>query len=300
MKILIVDDSKAMRHIITRALKEIGLKGSTFFEASDGNEAMNTIKGENPHLVICDFNMPGMSGMELLRTLRSNGVANRFGFITSEASSELRQEAADTGALFVITKPFTAGDVSLALTPILAELGVQSDAVEDEAPAASTTANLSFPKPAQVAALLKNLLRRAVVAFPAPATPLLNRDGQIFAEYERVDDASVVACAVSDIPWAVRTGSAFTLIPQGAAAEAIAAREIADAIAENLREVLSVMSRLFECPRHRRVQLSSVHLPGEVLNPELAKRLAKPSARVDVCIEIAGYGKGNLTLVSLS
>ncbi len=107
MKILIVDDSRAMRSIVSRMLRQAGFGGHTFQEASNGAEALKAIREARPDLVLADFNMPEMDGMQLLNSIKTEGLATKFGFITSEASAELRTAAAAAGAIFVITKPFT-------------------------------------------------------------------------------------------------------------------------------------------------------------------------------------------------
>jgi two-component system, chemotaxis family, chemotaxis protein CheY len=107
MKILIVDDSKAMRMIVARTLRQAGYGDATLVEAGNGREALSAIETSQPNLVLCDWNMPEMSGIELLRALRSANNPIPFGFVTSEASQEMKDTAAAAGALFLITKPFT-------------------------------------------------------------------------------------------------------------------------------------------------------------------------------------------------
>ena len=119
MKLLIVDDSKAMRMIVNRTLKQAGFGGHTILEASNGNEALSLIEKEKPDLVLSDWNMPEMKGIDLLRSLRAAGNHTRLGFITSESSSEIRREADEAGAAFVITKPFTAEAFQNSLEAIL-------------------------------------------------------------------------------------------------------------------------------------------------------------------------------------
>ena len=65
MKILIVDDSKAMRMIVARTLNQTDLSGFTKIEASNGVEALEKIEQESPDLVLSDWNMPEMKGIEL-------------------------------------------------------------------------------------------------------------------------------------------------------------------------------------------------------------------------------------------
>ena len=111
MRVLIVDDSKAMRMIVSRELKAAGFSALTIEAAASGQAALAVLEEFNPQLILSDWNMPGMTGLELLKTLRANGCAVPFGFITTEASTEMRNAAADSGAFGFITKPFTATDL---------------------------------------------------------------------------------------------------------------------------------------------------------------------------------------------
>lgn len=106
-KILIVDDSKAMRLIVARTLRQAGYGGWQFIEACDGDEALDVIKAESPDLVLSDWNMPKMLGIDLLKAARAAGEKVRFGFVTSEVSEHIKTEARSAGAEFVISKPFT-------------------------------------------------------------------------------------------------------------------------------------------------------------------------------------------------
>ncbi|WP_437205113.1 response regulator [Planctomicrobium sp. SH664] len=120
MLILIVDDSKAMRMIILRTLKQAGLSGFKTLEAGNGQEALEIVSTQNPDLIISDWNMPEMKGIELLQKLREAGRSTRFGFVTSESGQAVREEALNAGAAFVIIKPFTPQTFETALKPLLA------------------------------------------------------------------------------------------------------------------------------------------------------------------------------------
>src|SRR5437763_543403 len=117
MRILIVDDSKAMRTVVIRTLRQAGFGEHTMLEAANGIEALSAINASPPDLVLSDWNMPDMSGIELLTTLRADGSRIKFGFVTSQGSPEMRLRAAEAGALFLISKPFTVDVVKDALTP---------------------------------------------------------------------------------------------------------------------------------------------------------------------------------------
>ena len=120
MKILVVDDSKAMRMIVIRTLKQTGIGTFQTVEANNGAEALAMIPEQKPDLVLSDWNMPEMKGIDLLKKLRETGNQIKFGFITSESSPEVRKEAADAGASFLVTKPFTPNSFEAAILPLLA------------------------------------------------------------------------------------------------------------------------------------------------------------------------------------
>jgi two-component system chemotaxis response regulator CheY len=75
----VVDDSKAMRLIVMRTLRQAGLKVEVS-EAADGKQPLGVIRETPPDLVTCDWNMPEMSGIELLTALRAEGNGVKFGF----------------------------------------------------------------------------------------------------------------------------------------------------------------------------------------------------------------------------
>jgi two-component system chemotaxis response regulator CheY len=122
MKILVADDSQVMRRIIVRALRQAGFGGHQVLEAENGREAVELVSREEPDLVLSDWHMPEMDGIEALSTLRATGSAVPFGFVTTEGSESSRRQAAAAGALFVMPKPVTAEAFRQALAGILPAL----------------------------------------------------------------------------------------------------------------------------------------------------------------------------------
>ena len=120
MNILVADDSRVMRQIVIRTLRQSGHGDNDIVEAENGRDALAKIAVENPDLVLSDWNMPEMNGIDLLETLRQQGSAVRFGFVTSEGSDMMRQRASAAGAAFLIAKPFTpeAFDAALSGAPV--------------------------------------------------------------------------------------------------------------------------------------------------------------------------------------
>ena len=120
MKILVADDSRVMRQIVIRTLRQAGYDDHDIVEAEDGRDAYEKVQSEGPDLVLSDWNMPNMTGLECLQALRGAGSSVPFGFVTSEGSPEMREQADAAGALFLVAKPFTAESFREVIEPVLA------------------------------------------------------------------------------------------------------------------------------------------------------------------------------------
>jgi two-component system chemotaxis response regulator CheY len=118
MKILVADDSRVMRQIIKRTLRQAGYAGHQVIEAADGTEALQLATTQQPDLILADWNMPGMTGLEVLAELRRQDVQTPFGFVTSEVSEVMKERALGAGAAFVVTKPFSQESFEQALAPL--------------------------------------------------------------------------------------------------------------------------------------------------------------------------------------
>ena len=139
MDVLIVDDSSVMRKMVRRALRQAGFKNLNVREACNGQEALQEVAREKVDMVLSDWNMPEMTGIELLRALRRKGDQTRFGFITSESTAELHARATSAGALFVVNKPFTPESMRAAFEAagLVKDTGAKRNFVDDrfDAPA---------------------------------------------------------------------------------------------------------------------------------------------------------------------
>ena len=118
MRALVIDDSRAVRIIIGKILREIGIE---VLEAANGVEALEQLK-ENPdiELMLVDWNMPQMNGFDFLRAVRANRAydAVRILMVTSEAQGEQVTRALNAGANEYLMKPFTK-DVLMAKLNLL-------------------------------------------------------------------------------------------------------------------------------------------------------------------------------------
>jgi two-component system, chemotaxis family, chemotaxis protein CheY len=118
MNVLVVDDFATMRRIIKNVLKQIGF--TNISEADDGKSALKLLKNETFDLVLCDWNMPEMPGIELLRKVRSDDQLKGLPFVlvTAETQKDNIMEAVKAGVSNYIVKPFTAEVVEEKLKKI--------------------------------------------------------------------------------------------------------------------------------------------------------------------------------------
>lgn len=124
LKILVVDDFSTMRRIVRNLLKELGY--TNVDEAEDGVAALQKLKGGNFQFVVTDWNMPNMTGIELLRAIRADATLKHLPvlMITAEAKKENIIEAAQSGASGYIVKPFTAGTLEEKLNKVFEKFGM--------------------------------------------------------------------------------------------------------------------------------------------------------------------------------
>ena len=123
MKILIVDDFSTMRRIIKNLLRDLGFNNTS--EADDGNTALPMLKNGGFDFLITDWNMPGMTGIELLRAVRADEQLAGMPvlMVTAEQKREQIIEAAQAGVNGYIVKPFTAQTLKEKLEKIFERVG---------------------------------------------------------------------------------------------------------------------------------------------------------------------------------
>ncbi len=118
MKVLIVDDFATMRRILRNILKQIGF--TNIVDADDGNTALKELQKEKIDLILCDWNMPEMPRIDLLKTLKADEQLKDIPFVmvTAEAQKDNIIEAVKSGVSSYIVKPFTAETVSEKLNKV--------------------------------------------------------------------------------------------------------------------------------------------------------------------------------------
>ncbi len=108
MKILVVDDFSTMRRIVKNILRQLDF--NNIVEADDGSTALDILQKETIGMIVSDWNMPKMTGLELLKAVRADDALRDIPFlmVTAEAQQENIIEAVKSGVSNYIVKPFTA------------------------------------------------------------------------------------------------------------------------------------------------------------------------------------------------
>lgn len=125
MKILVVDDFPTMRRIVKTLLKQNGF--SNFVEAEDGEKAYRLLQSHpDIEFIVSDWNMPNMTGLEFLKTVRADPKFKTIPFlmVTAEAEKENIIEAVKSGVSNYIVKPFTGATLNEKMKKVFHSLGV--------------------------------------------------------------------------------------------------------------------------------------------------------------------------------
>jgi two-component system chemotaxis response regulator CheY len=117
MKALVVDDSLTIRRIVIKALAMVGINDAT--EAGDGAEAVKAAGEDEFDLILLDWNMPKMTGIEALRSLRQSGKKTPVIMVTTETEKSRVIEAIKTGANDYLIKPFSPDQLAAKVKTVL-------------------------------------------------------------------------------------------------------------------------------------------------------------------------------------
>ncbi|AJE46896.1 response regulator [Celeribacter indicus] len=122
LRVMVIDDMSTSRGLITNALDSFGIRN--VLSAGDGRSALQTLAASPVHLVISDYNMPGMDGLQILHTLRSNAPTRAVGFllITGRADRDIIELGKRLGMNNFLKKPFDPAGLRAAIEAIVGTL----------------------------------------------------------------------------------------------------------------------------------------------------------------------------------
>jgi two-component system, chemotaxis family, chemotaxis protein CheY len=282
VRVLVVDDSRAMRMIIRRELLS-GVAVDDIVEADSGASALASVRAGGIDLVLSDWNMPEMSGIELLEHLRDEGWMGPLGFITSEIGLTTRSRAYSAGAAFVVAKPFTGNSLTQQVIQtlgwsLLAGSGPTFDNGE-----------------ATLASCLEDFLQRPVSA--TPSGPPRREVARAVAHY--VDDRGTrVGVCISEVAFAAAAGAALSMTQPDMAAEWAAAGVLTEAIAQQYYGVADALAGVIN-PGGSRCTLSALEVLADFQRPADHQWLAEVPTQRNLEVRVEGYGAGRLALIAL-
>lgn len=284
-RVLVVDDSRAMQAIIRRVLESRSLGTTEVETVASGEQALDAVERRTPSLVISDWHMPGMSGIELLQTLRQLGHDDlAVGFVTTETTPALLQQALTNGAAFIVHKPFHDHELLAAVR------GVLGKAAEGTEPINGVRA-----------------LRRFIQAW-MPGVPFRVIEGERFGSahlspqnllgvYQPPAGGGISALAAANLP---------ALCMLGGGAIQAEPRDIRRAIQDNNPSAEIVDSgvrffREFTPQLLGQVGVADASFKGANLVPSDFARLRAAvdtsTTRADYRLSVPGYGDGRLTFI---
>jgi two-component system chemotaxis response regulator CheY len=115
MRVLVVDDSRAMRLILSRALRQSSLRVDEIRECTGGFDALALIAAYDPQLVLCDWELADMTAGELMRNAHASGNERTFGFVAAEQRTAELHPSDDGNTSLLLTRPFNGARIDDAL-----------------------------------------------------------------------------------------------------------------------------------------------------------------------------------------
>jgi CheY-like chemotaxis protein len=288
MRVLVVDDTRTMRMIVSRSLKQIE-EVEEVIQAESAEEAIDLLETEPVDLIVCDWNLGGMTGIEFLEALRAAEWTVPFGFITAESSEQSHQRAAAAGAAFILTKPFTNDQLQAAFD----SLGEGSH--RSERPVASGEGTGS-DRVGDLEDLLAKLCAAPIHVEASESGPDLHSPRYV-ATYAD-ENQGLSALCILETSFGIAVSAAMTRLSPRSAQDWVHTGIVPDELIGDLHEVANVLGQ-FVRPGSGRVLLEDLEglAPGERYQKMELVKDAPVVEHFDV--DVDGYAKGLCTVISL-
>lgn len=290
MRFLIVDDSKAMQTIVRRTLVAAGYTDHEFQYAFNGQEALEIITEWKPDIVLSDWHMPEMTGIELLKKIRKEGIKAKVGLVTTERSRERVQEAKEAGALFIVSKPFNAETLHDAVEDALHQPTMKENAHHHD---------LILPNPQNISRAM-NSFSRHKISITQSDTPEINYNNHPFMAglYDNPDTRRTLGAIILDVSAVCNIGASMQDLSVKEAKVAIDNHFIPKSTFDMCKSLISLISTLIH-DRTGEIELDirAIHLvnkPNGKLKTLIDQNIGKGKS---YDVEVDGYGKGKIILL---
>jgi len=302
MKFLIVDDSLAMQSIIKRSLAKAGYEDNDYQMANDGFQALEIIEHWHPDIVITDWHMPNMSGIELLKVVQDRGINVKIGLVTTETNPRCILEAKSAGALFVLHKPFEVEELQKKLIPLV-QGSVESEQLISQLPM-SPKANRPLQLPS-----INALSKLAQGIHTLDLT--IERSYSLGINYAYLpyvivlfngaqSDATKAMC-ILDVRCAAILSSSFDQEPQKVAKQTMNDKTLSKQQLLRLEKMMGTLSVLFDDPSTQLpLEVKSIHVIPKPFDQLDKLGNTSRDKRLDVTIQCEALGEGQLIFMAVA
>lgn len=298
MKFLVVDDSRAVQTIIKRILANTGYKNSELRVASTGEEALALMESWTPNLVLTDWHMPGMTGLELLQAIRQSvDTGIQVGFVTTESSARHVEEAYRNGAAFVVTKPFTQETLQQAVLTVLQDGASAEKAIESSEREALVVPTRFNPNPQLIHKILglSSIICHIEPMAPIPVDRLALP--YVIGIYSHPQSKALEAVCLLDLNAACILGGSLAGLPSASIHAAIASSTLSREIYENVGVFLADISTMISAGKGGTpLSLSTSHLVQKPFE-KLYSLWRQNNGRADFSLSFPGLGDGFIALL---
>lgn len=287
VKLLIVDDSEAMRAIVRRSLNKFEHATFLIKKAPSGKEALEIIGDWQPDIILSDWHMPGMSGLELISIIKRKKLPIKVGLVTTEKNKDRLKQAIETGAEFVLSKPFN----DKALHDVIFPLINKDPEPENEFVLPSLDRlEQAFTRSLNLDVKFKKSAEQQVTSETLPC---------IIGLFTEPESNKVRSIAILDIKVACVLGGLKAKLAKSEIINMITKNELDSEALAGCNSILSESAAAFNIPQSKLCLCFKRLILVEDELEKIESLLNKPSAqRLDFSCEIANLKSGIITIVA--
>ncbi len=301
MKILIVDDSLAMQAIVKRGLEKFGYKTLDIKQSSGALEALDIIDEWKPEIVLSDWHMPEVSGLELLKEIIKRELPIQTGFVTTVNDEDLISQAIECGACFVLSKPFEDEELHKLILPLVQGANESQRLLNDETDELAASSDLVLPKLSQLEKVIHRFLSEKVYLKEAAIQKfsIEKKIPTVLALFEDVESQKIRALAILDLYAACTLGGIKCDMPKAQIMKMITDKMLTKKMLDSCESVMSDCAFAFLDRKTRKnLRLKSVSFTSQSF-PKLEVLFQKPaSQRVDIQCDSDGFDTSYITVLS--
>jgi len=301
MKILVVDDSLAMQAIVRRGLEKFGYRTLDIRQSSGAIDALDIIDEWKPEIVLSDWHMPEVSGLDLLKEIVKRELPIQTGFVTTVNDEDLIAQAIDCGACFVLSKPFEDEQLHKAILPLVQGASESERLLNDETDEVTASSDLVLPKLSQLEKVIHRFLSDKVYLKQASVQSFSveKKIPTVLALFEDVESQKIRALAIIELYAACVLGGIKSDMPKNKIMKMIQDKMLTKKMLDSCESVMSDCAFAFLDRKTRKnLRLKSVSFTSQSF-PKLEILFQKPpSQRIDIQCDSDGYETSYITVLS--